>query len=120
MVQSKKFRGVRQRHWGSWVSEIRNPVLKRRVWLGTFGTAGAAASAYNQAAILMIGQNAKANFPLPKTTTQTAAHQQGKKSDTDHHNYSPFPSRALSELSTQSLKSVAKTCHLHSPASVHP
>jgi hypothetical protein len=27
MVQPKKFRGVRQRHWGSWVSEIKHPLL---------------------------------------------------------------------------------------------
>ncbi|PKA46762.1 Ethylene-responsive transcription factor WIN1 [Apostasia shenzhenica] len=63
MVQSKKFRGVRQRHWGSWVSEIRHPLLKRRVWLGTFETAEEAARAYDEAAVLMSGRNAKTNFP---------------------------------------------------------
>nr|QDO71764.1 transcription factor wax inducer 1 [Aristolochia ringens] len=69
MVQSKKFRGVRQRHWGSWVSEIRHPLLKRRVWLGTFETAEEAARAYDEAAVLMSGRNAKTNFPICSTTT---------------------------------------------------
>ncbi|GMH15926.1 hypothetical protein Nepgr_017767 [Nepenthes gracilis] len=82
MVQPKKFRGVRQRHWGSWVSEIRHPLLyflycitlpKRRIWLGTFETAEAAARAYDEAAILMSGRNAKTNFPIttsqPESTT---------------------------------------------------
>ncbi|XP_008792041.2 ethylene-responsive transcription factor WIN1-like [Phoenix dactylifera] len=66
MVQSKKFRGVRQRNWGSWVSEIRHPLLKRRVWLGTFETAEEAARAYDEAAVLMSGRNAKTNFPVSK------------------------------------------------------
>ncbi|GJM98023.1 hypothetical protein PR202_ga14997 [Eleusine coracana subsp. coracana] len=70
MVQSKKkFRGVRQRHWGSWVSEIRHPLLKRRVWLGTFETAEEAARAYDEAAVLMSGRNAKTNFPVPRSAT---------------------------------------------------
>ncbi|TKY58147.1 Ethylene-responsive transcription factor SHINE 3 [Spatholobus suberectus] len=72
MVQAKKFRGVRQRQWGSWVSEIRHPLLKRRVWLGTFETAEAAARAYDQAAILMSGQNAKTNFPTQMNQPQGA------------------------------------------------
>ncbi|GLT25350.1 hypothetical protein SLA2020_004840 [Shorea laevis] len=97
MVQSKKFRGVRQRQWGSWVSEIRHPLLKRRIWLGTFETAEAAARAYDQAAIVMNGHNAKTNFPVTKS-------QPGD---------SPLTTKALSELLNAKLK---KCCKDQSPS----
>ncbi|KAL6545117.1 Dehydration-responsive element-binding protein [Orobanche hederae] len=58
------FRGVRQRTWGKWVAEIREPHRGSRLWLGTFGSAPEAASAYDEAARAMYGPYARLNFPV--------------------------------------------------------
>jgi hypothetical protein len=50
-----RYKGVRRRRWGKWVSEIRVPGTRERLWLGSYATPEGAAVAHDTAVYFLRG-----------------------------------------------------------------
>lgn len=58
-----RYKGVRQRKWGRWVTEIRLPNSRERIWLGSYDSPEKAARAFDAASACLRGHRARLNFP---------------------------------------------------------
>ncbi|MFS7933794.1 putative transcription factor AP2-EREBP family [Helianthus anomalus] len=104
-----KYRGVRLRKWGKWVSEIRMPNSRERIWLGSYDSPEQAARAFDAAAFCLRGHAAKFNFPdqppnIPGATTLSSSEIQAAAA---RHAYSVPDAVAPMEMHSQSSLSSA-------------
>ncbi|KAG6531588.1 ethylene-responsive transcription factor ERF019-like [Zingiber officinale] len=92
-TSERKYKGARRRPWGKWVSEIRVPGTRERLWLGSYSTPEAAAVAHDTAVFFLHGPGAPCglNFPdrvaglawasLSPTSVQRVASESGMDVD---------------------------------------
>jgi len=108
----RKYKGVRWRKWGRWVSEIRLPNSRERIWLGSYGTPEKAARAFDAAYLCLRGPGRAdgLNFPdsPPDVGCRTSDPQEVYAAAVSHANRAaaaPWDAHAATDPSSEPTQS---------------
>ncbi|URE00457.1 AP2 [Musa troglodytarum] len=109
---AKRYKGVRRRKWGRWVSEIRLPNSRERIWLGSYESPEKAARAFDAAAVCLRGRRARLNFPdspPPRITvgSRPLSHQQIQAAAARHAAAAPGPTQPPTPVDSPAASSPA-------------
>ncbi|WJX09695.1 hypothetical protein P8452_00501 [Trifolium repens] len=101
---NKLYKGVRKRKWGKWVSEIRLPNSRERIWLGSYDTQEKAARAFDAALYCLRGRHASFNFPNTPLTINVAVHHGVDHKSLSHQEIQEIAAKFANEYSSSPIE----------------
>lgn len=120
----RRYKGVRLRKWGRWVSEIRMPNSRERIWLGSYESAEKAARAFDAAAVCLRGSRGAGSLNFPESPPPDVRRRfpgaaltvEQIQAEAARHANRPFPANTAAAGGSSSSYSISQRQEAAAPA----